>query len=42
MGANERAYTLQRVAVALTMLERDLGATVGDPDALLDPLRYAI
>jgi hypothetical protein len=24
------------------VLERDLGATVGDPDALLDPLRYAV
>jgi hypothetical protein len=42
MGANERAYALQCVAVALTILERDLGATVGDPDALLDPLRYSV
>jgi hypothetical protein len=42
MGANERVYTLQRSAVALTILERDLGATVGDPDALLDPLRYSV
>jgi hypothetical protein len=41
MGANERAYTLQRIAVALTLLERGLGATFGDPGALLDPLRYA-
>jgi hypothetical protein len=39
-GANERAYALQRMTVALTLLERDLGATFGDPDALLDPLRY--
>jgi hypothetical protein len=42
MRANERAHALQRVTVALTILERDLGATVGDPDALLDPLRYAV
>jgi hypothetical protein len=42
MRENERVYTLQRVAVALNILERDLGATVGDPDALLDPLRYAV
>jgi hypothetical protein len=42
MSANERAYVLQRIAVALTILERDLGATVGDPDALLDPLRYSV
>jgi hypothetical protein len=39
---NERANALQRVAVALTLLERDLGAAVGDPDALLDPLRYTV
>jgi len=42
MGANERSYTLQRIAVALTILEHDLGATIGDPDALLDPLRYTV
>jgi hypothetical protein len=41
LGANERAYMLQRSAVALSLVERDLGATFGDPDALLDPLRYA-
>jgi hypothetical protein len=41
-SAGDRTYLLQRVAVALTLLERDLGAAVGDPDALLDPLRYVI
>jgi hypothetical protein len=30
------------VAVALSLIERDLGAGVGDPDALLDPLRYLV
>jgi hypothetical protein len=39
---NERALTLQRVALALTLLERDLGAAIGDPLALLDPLRYLV
>jgi hypothetical protein len=42
MPASDRAYSLQRVAVALSLIERDLGAGVGDPDALLDPLRYVV
>jgi thiamine kinase-like enzyme len=38
----ERARALQQVALALAWTERDLGAAIGDPDALLDPLRYAV
>lgn len=40
--AHDRMQALQRVAVALTLLERDLGAAVGNPEALLDPLRYVV
>jgi hypothetical protein len=42
VSAHDRAIALDRVAVALAILERDLGALVGDPHALLDPLRYAV
>jgi hypothetical protein len=42
MAADQRSQALQRVAVGLTTLERDLGAAIGDPHALLDPLRYAV